>query len=81
MTMEIKHTPGVGTIIRNPDREIIMLLTWRSALRLEQNGMKRSRGKQVSTLARIRYGLPRNTPIPQIKERIEAELVERGWTD
>lgn len=79
--MEVKHVEGVGTIITNPDREAVMLMTWRAALRLHAVGMRRSHGKQVTTLAKAHFGLPRGTTIPELQERITARLAELGYGD
>jgi hypothetical protein len=72
---------GGGTLIENPDRERIMLTTWRSALRLEQIGIQVARGRKVSSIAKAYLGIKHAITIPELKDRITARLTEMGYPE
>jgi hypothetical protein len=75
----VEHIPGGGTIIENPDRERIMLTTWKAAIRLEQAGIMVRRGKKVMTMAKAHFSLGRAAHFTTVIRAIEDRLTELGY--
>ena len=65
---------GGGTVIRNPNREYIMLITWKHAIQLEAKGVRLRHSTSISTMAKKFFNLPRNTDRLTILDHIHARI-------
>jgi len=69
---------GGGTLIENPNREVMSLIVWRRALRLEAAGMRR-RGRSVTAIVKEHFGVTRGTDRVKLGMMIDARLKELGY--
>lgn len=74
--MKVEALESGGTIIHNPDRELMQLMTWKYCLRLEAIGMRR-RGPSVKSIVKKHFKVGRQTPVATLIALVKARLAER----
>ena len=65
---------GMSTMITGNGIPLFRLLTLRSGVKLEARGMRLTRGRTCTAIAKQEFGLSRGTRRPKVLEAIEAAI-------